>query len=103
MFDTADIAGSVLFLGGPLPCLPTREELCVVVSHFDHCLGQSDCSFLLDSAIGPEVVTHLKQDQSQPFCEIFCPAAARDGIIWVLSVLVIQCCVKMKPRTRRLK
>lgn len=81
LYLTLLLSTSIIFMRGPLSCLPVQVELSIIVCRFDHCLGQSDCSFLLASVIGPEVVTHLKRDQSQPFRKIFYPAAARDGTI----------------------
>lgn len=41
-------------------------------------MDQSECSFLLDSGIGPEVVTYLRQHQSQALGKILNPDGAQE-------------------------
>lgn len=88
VFDIAFVCQHHFLERTPFLLLALQVELSIMVSHFGQ-VGQSECSFLLDSVIGPEVVICLKKYQSLSFHRILCLHATRDGKIQVLSVFVI--------------
>lgn len=61
VFDIAFVCWHYFLGRTPLPLLLLEVEWSIVVSHFGQWVGQSECSFLLASVTGPEVVTYLKQ------------------------------------------
>lgn len=86
IFDIAFVCQHHCLKRTPLPIYALQEELSVMMSHSGHQLGQSECSFLLDSVIGPEWL-----DQSLSFHRILYLHVAQHGMIQVLSVFIINC------------